>query len=836
MPATQQDRLYGLTTSVAVKPPVYISANYNVNRFGAQTITSSTQTGDRTVTTTEGMRILLLGQNNAVENGIWIARRSFWVRASDFNGPRDAVNGTLVFSITGDCWQVEADDPVIIGVSAINFRETYPFEANLDIFQRCLRVPEASVSMLPNINGRKNKLLAFNDGGEPITVLPESGSASDVLIELANPSGSGLIGLNNGGTVQDAIGYVTLEMLGYLPGVSVSASDALDSFIQLAKAGTCTTLVIESNYPYPLSRSHIFDFPHAIIGRGANFSQGDQIGTSKFVDARGAGANGYLITIADASDQKTYGWTWQGVEVVGVRSDANKGMLISAEGWAFNQTRIFIRNFGKTGLALNAVLDGVMSDIFIGACGGYVDGQVYYGLDLYPDDATYVCNLIGFYRLHIEHCRYMINLAGFDLAFTDCHFEIGSPEYTTDMTPCINVRRLLRPITFTNSYFTAPGWSKLVSGVSDTSDPASVIAKLPHFIGTTHTSDEILGGGEYDSKIELIDCKFSSSGSYALYVNLSAVPVDIINCHAGNVATVGARVPFIIGPRSKVTNNKFFVKCVTGDTSIYADYVNGKVAPAIQIYSSFGSLIGNDILLFNATPSSLAAAVIGNAAQSVFCANKIGGYTQEVSGAIAGSQLYKGVRVTDSSTSMDLLPSSLVSSGASISLRLTSVYTNSYPVYSADSTSFNFSPSSDSGTAYLGLLTARWSEIRAKTATIATSDGRLKTDIRNLTDSEKSVAIELKSMLRAFRFNADAYMPPSDEGKVHFGVIAQDAVAVFEKYGLSADDYAMIVHDVWEEKPAVIDSEGVEISPKVDAGDRYGVRYEEMLAFIIAAM
>ena len=75
MPATPQDRLYGLTTSVAVKPPVFISADYVVTRFGEQVITSSTPTGDRTVTTTEGMRILLLGQDNPVENGIWVARR-----------------------------------------------------------------------------------------------------------------------------------------------------------------------------------------------------------------------------------------------------------------------------------------------------------------------------------------------------------------------------------------------------------------------------------------------------------------------------------------------------------------------------------------------------------------------------------------------------------------------------------------------------------------------------------------------------------------------------------------------------------------------------------------
>ncbi|MEH3227209.1 hypothetical protein POU90_17100 [Klebsiella pneumoniae] len=61
-------------------------------------------------------------------------------------------------------------------------------------FKRTLRVPESNVGMLPGVEGRKNKLLACNSDGDPIFVLPESGSASDVLISLASNDGFGLIG------------------------------------------------------------------------------------------------------------------------------------------------------------------------------------------------------------------------------------------------------------------------------------------------------------------------------------------------------------------------------------------------------------------------------------------------------------------------------------------------------------------------------------------------------------------------------------------------------------------------------------------------------------------
>lgn len=186
MPSTPTDRLFGLTTSVAVKAPIKISADYDVVKFGEQTITSSTFTGTRTVTTTNGMRVLLMGQANPIDNGIWLAMPASWVRSPDFDGARDVVNGTLVSSVYGDWWQVEANDPVHIGYDPIGFRSTYPFDAGLNIWQRTLRVPEAYVGELPPVNARKNHLLAFNNDGEPISVLPSSGSASEVLIDLAS--------------------------------------------------------------------------------------------------------------------------------------------------------------------------------------------------------------------------------------------------------------------------------------------------------------------------------------------------------------------------------------------------------------------------------------------------------------------------------------------------------------------------------------------------------------------------------------------------------------------------------------------------------------------------
>ncbi|EJS4078447.1 hypothetical protein N1015_002032 [Escherichia coli] len=53
-------------------------------------------------------------------------------------------------------------------------------------FSRTLRVPEKSIPVIPTVEGRKNKILAFNGAGNPIAIPPESGSASDVLIALSS--------------------------------------------------------------------------------------------------------------------------------------------------------------------------------------------------------------------------------------------------------------------------------------------------------------------------------------------------------------------------------------------------------------------------------------------------------------------------------------------------------------------------------------------------------------------------------------------------------------------------------------------------------------------------
>ena len=129
--------------------------------------------------------------------------------------------------------------------------------------------------------------------------------------------------------------------------------------------------------------------------------------------------------------------------------------------------------------------------------------------------------------------------------------------------------------------------------------------------------------------------------------------------------------------------------------------------------------------------------------------------------------------------------------------------------------------------------------------------------------------------MRKFRWK-DAVEEKGDDARIHFGIIAQDLQAAFEAEGLDAGRYAMFISSTWwetqTEVPAVeaqdavyetvTDEEGNEtqvlVSEAVEAKEAYtrtdtyesaeeapegavertrlGVRYPELLAFIISAI
>ena len=123
----------------------------------------------------------------------------------------------------------------------------------------------------------------------------------------------------------------------------------------------------------------------------------------------------------------------------------------------------------------------------------------------------------------------------------------------------------------------------------------------------------------------------------------------------------------------------------------------------------------------------------------------------------------------------------------------------------------------------IGTSSARFDDIYATNGTIQTSDRNEKQDIEALSDAEQRVAVAAKGLLRKFRWKSSVE-ENGDDARIHFGIIAQDLQAAFEAEGLDAGRYAMFISDTWTDEEA-----GEERT-------RLGVRYSELLAFIIAAI
>ena len=166
----------------------------------------------------------------------------------------------------------------------------------------------------------------------------------------------------------------------------------------------------------------------------------------------------------------------------------------------------------------------------------------------------------------------------------------------------------------------------------------------------------------------------------------------------------------------------------------------------------------------------------------------------------------------------------------------------------------NSTPSLSDNTVDLGASNYRFNDAFVTNGVTAGSDGNLKQDIAELTDAEQRVAVAAKGLLRKFRW-IDAVETKGDDARIHFGIIAQDLQDAFTAEGLDAGRYAMFMSNTWWETQTEVaaveateDTKAVDAYTRTDTYDtaeeapkgatertRLGIRYSELLAFIISA-
>lgn len=130
-------------------------------------------------------------------------------------------------------------------------------------FKRTLRVSESEVGMLPGISGRRKKILAFNDTGNPIAVLPESGSAADVMIELASEEGTSLVA---------KLGNKPLVAISYYKNQGLSDQDAVQAaFDESSNITFDTNVTLTSAIEFDRSEPCTVIFSPGITVTNTNF-------------------------------------------------------------------------------------------------------------------------------------------------------------------------------------------------------------------------------------------------------------------------------------------------------------------------------------------------------------------------------------------------------------------------------------------------------------------------------------------------------------------------------------------------------------------------------------
>jgi len=135
----------------------------------------------------------------------------------------------------------------------------------------------------------------------------------------------------------------------------------------------------------------------------------------------------------------------------------------------------------------------------------------------------------------------------------------------------------------------------------------------------------------------------------------------------------------------------------------------------------------------------------------------------------------------------------------------------------------------------LGQQYARWAKIYLASNPIVGSDRSLKQDIEDLNDAERRVAVVCKGLLKKYKYR-QSVEEKGENARIHFGIIAQDLQQAFIDEGLDPAKYAVFCSDTWYEHDGQKYTDRSEAPSDATEVTQLGVRYEQLLAFIIASI
>lgn len=103
-------------------------------------------------------------------------------------------------------------------------------------------------------------------------------------------------------------------------------------------------------------------------------------------------------------------------------------------------------------------------------------------------------------------------------------------------------------------------------------------------------------------------------------------------------------------------------------------------------------------------------------------------------------------------------------------------------------------PATGDGVTSLGRETDRWNTVYSVNGVQTTSDARLKSAVRELSQPELAAAAQLAEGIGFWEWN------DQQRDREHCGLTVQRAIEVMESHGLSPFDYSFICYDEWEDE------------------------------------
>jgi hypothetical protein len=797
------NRLQGATATTVGKMPVRAATTENITLSGYQTIDGQTF-GSSDESAYHNMRVLVWKQSDPKQNGIYLANSGAWTRTPDFDGNTDFVCGSTVYVTNGTIYGgqlfvVSSADPQSVGVNNITFSQfTITKNLSVEYFGVTPGLPSsgsASAVAAANTSAMTAALsYCASNGISQIFALSQYYVFSGAGIRIPDSvtiKGGG-VGFWDPGSTSRQKTWAGTSFIAYGTGSKVESVSGITD--RSATGGTRTDGV----NTYKLT----------------NLMNTDGSGTTP---ATAKAFSAFVAPLTRASGY-SYASHW-GLE------DVRLVPWIGTDGISdWNDT-------GKTALAAN------------------------WDVGLYSPDSEYECcknvQVVGDWRIaalfRVQGDNSAATGAGGERGYYErCSFQgyRGVLLRAHDMLPVVatTVSTIDLPLTssnwvptsgqlktasttYTYTNTSSPGGGLLrLTGV--TPDPSSVTAGTQ--MRVTYTGSGVSGTIFLGCEIRPL-MHVSQQPATALGWSSPSLALEVDGYPLRRYVFISTRMM----NQSVEPGNTFFGNC--SDLEFHAcQFENGSVIAtpnySDQIWAAYpvGDTRGMiwlrcdqtaDLTLF--TPRTFFDF------DTIFPSSRNFSSTTEVITSAATRPL--SIQNIGDLTYNNTAIGTIVAPSA-YSWYLKGGVTNRLALFASG----NFGAGVDN-TQTFGTGSLRWSTIYAGTGAINTSDEREKQDIEEFGDAERRVAARLKRLLRKFRFK-DAVTAKGNEARIHSGVIAQDVIAAFDTEGLDASRYGLLCHDAWAAEAETFNEDGTIASPARDAGERYGVRYEELFSFILAAL